>query len=46
MMYVFGEVQDPLTETTQMMEDVVRGQLTEIVCRILCGNGENSVVSD
>jgi transcription initiation protein SPT3 len=30
-MFVFGEVQDPLTETVNLVEDIVRGQVVEIV---------------
>ena len=34
-MFVFGEVQDPLPETTHLVEDIVRGQIVEIVrCQI------------
>ncbi|WWC85503.1 uncharacterized protein L201_000367 [Kwoniella dendrophila CBS 6074] len=33
MMFVFGEVQDPLPETVRLVEDVVRGQIIEIVTR-------------
>ncbi|KAJ2433549.1 Transcription initiation protein spt3 [Coemansia sp. RSA 2424] len=31
MMFVFGEVQDPLTETTMLIEDIVRSQVIEII---------------
>ncbi|KAI9499141.1 transcription initiation factor IID, 18kD subunit-domain-containing protein [Zychaea mexicana] len=31
MMFVFGEVADPLQETTQLVEDIVRSQVIEIV---------------
>ncbi|KAF8709283.1 Transcription initiation factor IID, 18kD subunit, partial [Rhizoctonia solani] len=31
MMFVFGEVQDPLTETVNLVEDIVRGQVVEIL---------------
>lgn len=31
-MFVFGEVQDPLPETVRLVEDIVRGQIIEIVC--------------
>ncbi|KAJ1823063.1 Transcription initiation protein spt3 [Coemansia sp. RSA 2675] len=31
MMYVFGEVQDPLPETTMLIEDIVRSQVIEII---------------
>jgi hypothetical protein len=31
-MFVFGEVQEPLPETVKLVEDVVRGQVIEIVC--------------
>lgn len=30
-MFVFGEVQEPLPETIKLVEDVVRGQVIEIV---------------
>ncbi|KAJ2510628.1 Transcription initiation protein spt3 [Coemansia sp. RSA 2049] len=30
-MFVFGEVQDPLTETTMLIEDIVRSQVIEII---------------
>ncbi|KAL7420191.1 Transcription initiation protein spt3 [Cryptotrichosporon argae] len=33
MMFVFGEVQDPLPETIRLVEDIVRGQVIEIVTR-------------
>ncbi|KZP00132.1 TFIID-18kDa-domain-containing protein [Calocera viscosa TUFC12733] len=31
MLFVFGEVPEPLSETTQLVEDIVRGQVIEIV---------------
>ncbi|KAL0950128.1 hypothetical protein HGRIS_010124 [Hohenbuehelia grisea] len=31
MMFVFGEVQDPLTETVNLVEDIVRSQLIELI---------------
>ena len=31
-MFVFGEVQDPTTETVNLVEDIVRGQIIELVC--------------
>lgn len=31
MMFVFGEVADPLPETTMLVEDIVRSQVIEIV---------------
>ncbi|KAJ1735905.1 Transcription initiation protein spt3 [Coemansia biformis] len=31
MMFVFGEVQDPLPETTMLIEDIVRSQVIEII---------------
>lgn len=31
MMFVFGEVSDPLQETTLLVEDIVRSQIIEIV---------------
>ena len=30
-MFVFGEVQDPATETVNLVEDIVRSQLIELV---------------
>lgn len=33
MMYVFGEVQNPNPETAHLVEDIVRSQLVELVCR-------------
>jgi len=35
-MFVFGEVQDPLPETVRLVEDIVRGQIIEIVCIAEC----------
>ena len=32
MMFVFGEVQDPNPETVNLVEDIVRSQLIELVC--------------
>ena len=32
MMFVFGEVQEPLQETVNLVEDIVRSQVLEIVC--------------
>ncbi|RCH77774.1 Transcription initiation protein spt3, partial [Rhizopus azygosporus] len=31
MMFVFGEVSDPLQETTMLVEDIVRSQVIEII---------------
>lgn len=31
MMFVFGEIADPLPETTMLVEDIVRSQVIEIV---------------
>ncbi|PPQ63129.1 hypothetical protein CVT24_005769 [Panaeolus cyanescens] len=31
MMFVFGEVLEPLTETVQLVEDIVRGQIIELI---------------
>ncbi|WVQ76885.1 hypothetical protein IAR50_006559 [Cryptococcus sp. DSM 104548] len=33
MMFVFGEVQTPLPETVKLVEDIVRGQIIEIITR-------------
>ena len=30
-MFVFGEVQDPNSETVNLVEDIVRGQIIELV---------------
>lgn len=32
-MFVFGEVQDPNPETVNLVEDIVRTQILELVCR-------------
>lgn len=32
MMFVFGEVQDPAPETVNLVEDIVRSQVIELVC--------------
>lgn len=34
-MFVFGEVQDPTTETVNLVEDIVRGQIIELVRTLL-----------
>lgn len=34
MMFVFGEVQEPLTETVNLVEDIVRSQIIELVSLI------------
>lgn len=34
-MFVFGEVQEPLAETVKLVEDIVRGQIIEIVSLLL-----------
>lgn len=31
MMFVFGEVQEPLPETVNLVEDIVRSQIIELV---------------
>lgn len=31
-MFVFGEVQDPNQDTVNLVEDIVRSQLVELVC--------------
>jgi transcription initiation protein SPT3 len=31
MMFVFGEVQDPLDETSGLVEDIIRSQVIELV---------------
>lgn len=35
-MFVFGEVQDPTTETVNLVEDIIRGQIIELVRTLLC----------
>lgn len=35
MMFVFGEVQDPNPETVNLVEDIVRSQLIELVSTVL-----------
>jgi len=37
-MFVFGEVQDPLPETVNLVEDIVRSQLIELVRAIIVPN--------
>jgi len=37
-MFVFGEVQDPLPETVNLVEDIVRSQLIELVRTIIVQN--------
>lgn len=39
-MFVFGEVQDPLPETVKLVEDIVRGQIIEIVSESDHGCGQ------
>lgn len=36
MMFVFGEVQDPLPETVNLVEDIVRSQIIELVSAPFC----------
>jgi len=31
-MFVFGEIQEPLTETVNLVENIIRSQLVELVC--------------
>lgn len=35
MMFVFGEVQDPMPETVNLVEDIVRSQIIELVSAAL-----------
>lgn len=35
-MFVFGEVQDPNTDTVNLVEDIVRSQIIELVCPHSC----------
>jgi transcription initiation protein SPT3 len=34
-MFVFGEIQEPLTETVNLVENIIRSQLVELVCSSL-----------
>jgi hypothetical protein len=34
-MFVFGEIQEPLTETVNLVENIIRSQLVELVRRPL-----------
>ena len=34
MMFVFGEVQDPMSETVNLVEDIVRSQIIELVSSV------------
>ena len=34
-MFVFGEVQDPNQETVNLVEDIVRSQIIELVCQYI-----------
>jgi len=31
-MFVFGEIQEPLTDTVNLVESIIRSQLVELVC--------------
>jgi hypothetical protein len=33
-MFVFGEIQEPLTETVNLVENIIRSQLVELVRRL------------
>ncbi|KAG8696170.1 Transcription initiation protein spt3 [Ceratobasidium sp. 395] len=49
MMFVFGEVQDPLTETVNLVEDIVRGQVVEILIQarqLAARKGARNVTSE
>lgn len=37
MMFVFGEVQDPMPETVNLVEDIVRSQIIELVSSLRIG---------
>lgn len=37
-MFVFGEVQDPNPETVNLVEDIVRSQVIELVCASFFNN--------
>ena len=34
-MFVFGEIQEPLTETVNLVENIIRSQLVELVRHLL-----------
>ena len=34
-MFVFGEVQEPTQETVNLVEDIVRSQIIELVCHLI-----------
>ncbi|KXN70137.1 TFIID-18kDa-domain-containing protein [Conidiobolus coronatus NRRL 28638] len=49
MLYVFGEVPDPLLETTMLIEDIVRSQVIEILILIdkqLSAKGSKAIVPE
>ena len=33
-MFVFGEIQEPLTETVNLVENIIKSQLVELVCSL------------
>ena len=39
MMFVVGEVQEPMAETVNLVEDIVRSQIIELVRELLCQTG-------
>ena len=41
MMFVFGEVQDPMSETVNLVEDIVKSQIIELVS-VVCGSRDVS----
>jgi len=44
MMFVFGEVADPLQEATLLVEDIVRSQVIEIVGVIFYIHSQHSLI--
>jgi transcription initiation protein SPT3 len=38
-MFVFGEIQEPLTDTVNLVENIIRSQLVELVCFASCTFG-------
>jgi len=45
-MFVFGEVQDPVQETVNLVEDIVRSQIIELVCLYFMSRVMHSEVAD
>ena len=43
MMFVVGEVQEPMAETVNLVEDIVRSQIIELVREPLCQTGNRLI---